>query len=107
MGVGGYDVLSGGRGNDVLVASQDGATLWGQAGADVFVYSGGATWLMDFDPSEGDRIAGLRGSELDQASKDQVGDHFAIYFNGTDPHTATEILWLADTNGMPEGDLLW
>ena len=107
VGVGGVDLLAGGDGADVLVGGHEGATLIGQTGADVFVFSGGATWLMDFDPSEGDRIAGLRGSQLDAAGKDQVGAHFAIYLDGSDPHSATDILWLANTTGMPEGDVLW
>ena len=104
----GRDLLAGGDGNDLLLGGSEGATLFGQGGADTFVFTGGRNWFMDFDPTEGDRIGGL----VDQSYLDangqtiQVGAHFALYFGGTPWGDDADVIWLADTTGMPGGDFL-
>ena len=103
----GRDLLAGGDGNDLLLGGHDGATLFGQGGADTFVYTGGRNWFMDFDPSEGDRIGGLDQAYIDaNAQTMQAGEHFAIYFGETPWGDTADVIWLADTTGMPEGDFL-
>lgn len=64
----GRDLLAGGDGNDLLLGGHEGATLFGQGGADTFVFTGGRNWFMDFDPAEGDRIAGLTAAALNEGT---------------------------------------
>lgn len=103
----GRDLLAGGDGNDLLLGGHEGATLFGQGGADTFVYTGGSNWFMDFDPSQGDRIGGLDQAYIDaNAQTLQVGAHFSIYFGEAPWGDAADVIWLAYTTGMPEGDFL-
>ena len=107
-GGGGYDVVRGLGGDDVLIGGPDGSTLFGQAGADTFVFSGGTNWLMDFDAGEGDRIAGVSQAYMDaHGATQQVGEHLAVYF-GANPwdEAGPGTLWLASTVGLPDGDYL-
>ncbi len=54
----GNDFLFGGAGNDVLRGGKGVDVFWGDAGADVFEFFAdhGTGWIMDFDPSEGDKL---------------------------------------------------
>ena len=108
-GRGGDDTLRGSGGDDILIGGPDGSTLFGQAGADTFVFSGGQNWFMDFDQGAGDRIAGLDATYLEaNGNTQQVGDHLAIYF-GENPWDANGpgTIWLANTTGLPAGDILY
>jgi serralysin len=72
----GTDLLSGGGGSDQLYGDLGGDTLSGGAGADTFHFAlgGGADRILDFNPSEGDRIQ-LDGSpsySLAQSGVDTV-----------------------------------
>lgn len=104
----GRDLLAGGEGNDMLIGGPDGATLFGGPGADLFVFSGGQNWFMDYDRSQGDVIGGVGGFENLRAltSGQQVGGHFAIYF-GTDPWDTEGpgTIWLA--NHVGSEDPVW
>lgn len=75
-GEAGNDTLHGGGGRDTLTGGGGADGLWGEAGADDFVYLAGSDSaatlagrdrIMDFDPSEGDRII-LRGIDADPAT---------------------------------------
>ena len=102
----GRDLLAGGDGDDLLIGGHEGATLFGQGGRDIFVYTGGRNWFMDFDPSEGDRIAGVQQVHIDGAQTLQANEHFAVYFGATPWGDDADVIWLANTTGMPEGDFL-
>lgn len=104
-GGGGRDLLAGGDGDDWLLGGSDGATLFGQDGADTFVYTGGRNWFMDYDTSEGDRIAGLDQAYIDQHGETiQIGEHFGIYFNGTPWGESPNVIWFGkDYTGGEEG----
>ena len=103
----GRDLLAGGDGNDLLIGGYEGATLFGQGGADTFVFTGGRNWFMDFNPNEGDRIGGLDQSYLETNGQTvQVGEHLAIYFGNSPWGDDADVIWLADTTGMPAGDFL-
>lgn len=52
------DVLFGGTGDDVLIGNLGADTLFGGDGADLFLVDP-ADIIMDFDPTEGDRIVGI------------------------------------------------
>ena len=105
----GYDVVRGRGGDDILIGGPDGSTLFGQAGADTFVFSGGQNWFMDFDQGAGDRIAGVSQAYMDaEGETQQVGDHLAVYFGDT-PWDANGpgTIWLANTTGLPDGEILY
>ena len=103
----GRDLLAGGGGDDLLIGGSEGATLFGQGGADTFIFTGGRNWFMDFDPSEGDRIGGLDQPYIDANGQTlQAGEHFALYFGDSPWGDDADVIWLADTTGMPEGDYL-
>ena len=99
----GRDLLAGGPGNDLLLGGHEGATLFGQGGADVFVYTGGRNWFMDFDAAQGDRIAGLSRDALNTGTADgsirvqQSGEHYAIYWGDTPFGDDANVIWLANT----------
>ena len=109
----GRDLLAGGPGNDLLLGGFQGATLFGQGGADRFVFTGGRNWFMDFDPTEGDRIAGITAEYFNtlvgqgQAGVQQVNAHFAMYLGTTPWGDDANVIWLADTTpaaGYPGAD---
>ena len=102
----GFDVVRGGGGDDILIGGPDGSTLFGQADADVFVFSGGQNWFMDFDAGAGDRIAGVDAAYIRANGQTKaVGDHLALYF-GENPWDAegAGTIWLANTSALPTGD---
>lgn len=98
--------MPGGDGDDLLLGGHEGATLFGQGGADTFVYTGGRNWFMDFDAAQGDRIGGVGRRYLDDAGTQQVGEHFGIYFGESPWDAEGGVIWLAHTAGMPEGEIL-
>lgn len=57
----GNDLLRGGVGNDQLRGGPGDDILWGGPGADWFVVPAGYDRVIDFNPSDGDRIALLPG----------------------------------------------
>lgn len=100
----GRDLLAGGDGNDLLIGGYQGATLFGQGGADTFVFTGGRNWFMDFDRSQGDRIAGITADYFNgqvaagNAGVLQQGNHFAMYLGASPWGDDADVIWLADTN---------
>ena len=84
--------LLGSNRDDVLTGQNPITTIWGNGGADTFVIQSGTTWIMDYDPTEGDRIVGLTD---DHTWSD--GHNTAIYDGGVNPWTADVVVWLADT----------
>ena len=103
----GRDLLVGGEGNDLLLGGHEGATLFGQGGADTFVFTGGQNWFMDFNPGEGDRIGGVSQAYLDTHGQGiQSGPHFGLYFGASPWGEDADIIWLANTTGLPGGDFL-
>ena len=95
----GYDVLVGGAGNDRMVASADGATFFGQGGADLFVFSGGTSWVMDFEPGidRGTHVAGTASPVVIE----QVGGHTRIDLSDG------SAIWLAWTSANDITDTDW
>lgn len=99
----GYDVVRGRGGDDILIGGPDGSTLFGQEGADLFVFSGGANWFMDLDTGEGDRVGGVSAPYMAaEGETQQVGVHLAIYF-GDSPwdEDGPGTIWLANTDEIP------
>ena len=96
----GRDLLAGGDGDDLLLGGHEGATLFGQGGADTFVYTGGRNWFMDFDPSQGDQVAGVDLAYV-QANGNvyQAGEHYAVYFGETPWGDTADVIWVANTIG--------
>ena len=96
----GRDLLAGGDGNDLLLGGHEGATLFGQGGADTFVFTGGVNWFMDFDPAQGDRIAGLDHAYVRAHGQvAQSAEHYAIYFGPTPWGPEADVIWIANTEG--------
>ena len=72
----GYDAMAGGAGADRLIGAAEGDTFFGQAGADIFVIAGGTSWVMDWKPSEGDRIE--IGARAIVTGRSQAGEHACV-----------------------------
>ncbi len=96
--VGGTDTLSGGAGNDILVAAPGNSVLWGGQGADLFVVQAGAqlTRIMDFTPGEDQLdlsdLPMLRG--IGQLTTLELGDGLQITYRDT-------VIELHSANGLP------
>jgi len=104
----GTHALHGGAGNDTLVAGHGAELLEGGAGADLFAYlldgNDAASWqqaskIVDFDPTEGDRIVlagdeSLAGAKL-EVSTDEHGQHL----NVTDREGHTRSIDIAGKDG--------
>lgn len=104
VGGAGRDLLAGGDGDDFLVGGYEGATLFGQAGADTFVFVGGNNWYLDFNPHEGDKVAGFDAAYLADAHQMQVNEHRAVWWGGDNPwHEDADTIWLAN-NGLTLGE---
>ena len=91
IGGAGYDNLVGGTGNDRLIGANEGDTFFGQEGGDRFVIAGGVSWIMDFNPADGDRIEGLDW----RGTSEQVGLHLRVDL------ADDAVVWLAWTLDEP------
>lgn len=101
----GEDLLAGGEGNDLLLGGHEGSTLFGEEGADIFVFTGGSNWFMDFDVAEGDRIGGVPAADaIANGQMLQVGEHLAVYFGDSPWSDEAEVIWLAETVQEPTAD---
>ena len=109
FGGGGYDVVVAKGGDDILFGGPDGSTLFGGAGSDLFVFSGGQNWFMDFSASEGDILSGVDLEYLvENGTTQQVGEHLALFF-GDDPWdpNGDGTIWFAYTTRAEFDDFLF
>lgn len=92
----GYDNLAGGAGDDTLLGGAEGDTFFGHTGADVFVVTGGVSWIMDFAPSED--ILNVGDASLTRI--EQNAEHAALHFD------SGMTVWLANTDMSQQAGMI-
>lgn len=97
IGGAGNDTIIGSNKNDIIMGGKGTDTLEGKAGADLFVFTSiddGNDTIMDFQPSEGDRID---LSDVLQGNSTNIEDYIRLEFDGV--HAYINI----DANGDGSG----